>query len=76
MRWYKKWYTAEWQEIDTDYIKQTHCVDPRDKREHLISQVSLDHMYCAKAEVLAEPGSANTAILSTLLVISIILHLV
>ncbi|XP_023343282.1 leucine-rich repeat-containing protein 15 isoform X3 [Eurytemora carolleeae] len=53
MRWYKKWFNAEWQEIDQDYIKATHCVDPEDGREHLISQVSLNHMYCIPAAALS-----------------------
>ena len=55
------------QEIDTDYIKQTHCTDPVDQREHLISEVSLEHMYCAKAPAAPEPGSAATASLTTIL---------
>ena len=39
MRWYKRWYNDGWQDVDEDHIRDTHCVDPTDGREHQIKQV-------------------------------------
>lgn len=59
LRWYKLWYTSEWQDIDTDYIKDTHCVDPTDNREHKMADVDLNHMFCDLDEV-SEVKSPNS----------------
>jgi hypothetical protein len=62
------------QEIDTDYIKLTHCTDPTDHREHLISEVSLEHMYCAKSDTVRDikSGTASPVVAADRLIAGII----
>ena len=50
LRWYKKWYESEWQDIDTDYIRDPYCLDPRDQKDHKMSEVSVEDMYCVMSD--------------------------
>lgn len=69
MRWYKKWFNAEWQDIDTDYIKETLCLDQKDGREHVISEVDLNHMYCINPKAANITAGSATFPLASLTII-------
>ena len=76
LRWYKKWYTSEWQDIDTDYIKDTYCLDPSDKKDHKMSDVDLSHMYCENdkpALPSTDPSSGGTTSISATLFLMILM---
>ena len=62
------------QEIDKDYIKATHCQDPKDGREHLISEVSPDHMTCENNRVEDDPDGASPRVAMLPLVILLSIH--
>jgi len=66
MVWYKKWYNDGWQDVDTDHIKDTACVDPTDGREHRINKVDISHMFCVSpAEVRAGQLNSGELIYAT-----------
>ena len=61
------------QDIDTDYIKETLCTDPVDGREHIISEVELEHMYCINPERITDANSASHHAVATLVGLTILL---
>merc|ERR1719481_775795 len=60
MRWYKKWYQGEWQDVDEDHIKNTTCFNPADNRDHAISHVDLHDMFCLTPVASTYTGSSNS----------------
>ena len=57
------------QDIDTDYIKETLCLDQKDGREHVISEVDLNHMYCINPKAANITAGSATFPLASLTII-------
>ena len=46
LRWYKQWINDEWNEVEETWLKKTICTNPRDGKQHYISEVDLKDMFC------------------------------
>lgn len=46
LRWYHQWIEEEWNPVEQEWLKDTFCEDPADKKQHNIAEVPLKDMFC------------------------------
>ena len=60
LRWYHQWIEEEWNPVEQEWLKDTFCEDPADKKQHNIAEVPLKDMFCT-TDVKDKPSASRVS---------------
>lgn len=60
LRWYHQWIEEEWNPVEQEWLKDTYCEDPADKKQHNIAEVPLKDMFCT-TDVKDKPSARGVS---------------